>query len=543
MNRNLISNKESLKKSPNRKSPNRKSPKESPNRKSPNKKYPNRKSHNKKSHNKKSQMLDIKDNNLNILKFFNFDDKNSKWFEKINKLITNSFLNCLLFLNFYGINNIIQQENIKNKNFYLSEYNITDSLNILNLKGTFLQALNITINDINDYLEFKKILNINSFTLVQFLNIPEDTKYFIIGLSKNSELFIYDPYNDFYTNISLNFDDFTSLFDKYENINIFVKTTVYQEKFKEICDHFIFSQNLDGVIQKVHLKHGNNNIFLFGEVHKKKGHNDKIGISKMLEDLVNFNLEHCGDLLKIDFFLEMSHSTLEQIIDPNAAQINDVRSKFIDIIKNKNINNFFVHWTDPFSISKKNQQYNNSKLWLKKASKSIEEGLIRNDFDLLYKWVDDPDIIKDFNLRNDPTHIFKILNDNLIFIKELKKAESSNPLFTLRNMEMIFLKIYTITIEQAKEISDIDDDMKRLYVIFNMWRVVMDFYIITRIASKNLENVIFYGGCAHTERIKFILIKYFEFELVKEVIQEDTDFPFSTLQQIWLPIEKCRNKY
>ena len=514
MNRNLISNKESLKKSPNKKSPN-----------------------------KKSQMLDIKDNNLNILKFFNFNDKNSKWFEKINKLITNSFLNCLLFLNFYGINDIIHQENIKNKNFYLSEYNITDSLNILNLKGTFLQALNITINDINDFFEFKKILNINSFTLVQFLNIPEDTKYFIIGLSKNSELFIYDPYNDFYTNISLNFDDFTSLFDKYKNINIFVKNTVYQEKFKEICDHFIFSQDLDGVIQKVHLKHGNNNIFLIGEVHKKKGLNDKIGIALMLEHLVYSNLEHFGDLLKIDFFIEMFHSTLEQNIDPNAAQINDVRSKFINIIKNKNVNNFFVHWTDPFSISKRNQQYNNSKLWLKKASHSIEEGLLRNnDFDLIYKWVDDPDIIKYFNPRKDITHIFKLLNDNLIFIKELKKAENSNPQFTIKKMQEIFNNILIITINQANEISD-TDDLKKLYIIFNMWRTVMDFYIITRIASKNLENIIFYGGCAHTERIKFILTKYFDFELVREDIKEDTDIPFSDLKKIWLPIEECRNKY
>ena len=49
-------------------------------------------------------------------------------------------------------------------------------------------------------------------------------------------------------------------------------------------------------------------------------------------------------------------------------------------------------------------------------------------------------------------------------------------------------------------------------VIFTMDRTVMDFYTISRIIKSDMKNVLFYGGDNHVERIKHILIKYFDFQ-------------------------------
>ena len=51
-----------------------------------------------------------------------------------------------------------------------------------------------------------------------------------------------------------------------------------------------------------------------------------------------------------------------------------------------------------------------------------------------------------------------------------------------------------------------------------MSRTVMDFYTIARIIKSKNKNIIIYAGNDHTERIIYILNKYFVFEVKKQIL-------------------------
>lgn len=147
--------------------------KKSPDKKSHHKKSHHKKSPDKKSHRKKSRMINIQDLvDVKILKFFNFFDKRLEWLKKEYKGLTNSFFIFLLFLNPDKSIPFIQQEQRKNKNVLIEESSIEDSINILNGSKIFVLNQNITnFIDRDTFINFfKKNLDINSFTLIQFFN-------------------------------------------------------------------------------------------------------------------------------------------------------------------------------------------------------------------------------------------------------------------------------------------------------------------------------------------------------------------------------------
>ena len=545
------------KKSPDTKSHHKKSPDtKSHHKKSPDTKSHHKKSHHKKSHRKKSRMISIKElTNVNILKFFNFFDKRLEWLEKKDNIIkktTNSFFICLLFLKFMNIEELISNEYLKNKNVLLNEYSIENSLTILNNLDNFViqQTINNFI-DVDSFINFfKKNLDINSFTLVQFFNDNNGIKkYYIIGLNKDDNLFIYEPFENEYLNISLHYDEFVEIISMFIGLNIFLKSGLDKLNFVNLCNANIMSQDIDSVVQKVHLNYDDCNIFLIGEFHKKHEDMNRISINDMLKNIAGMNSINNGDMLKIDLLIEMFPSmVLEEVnTTPNQLfQINDVRNTFKSIIKNKQFNSFFAHWCDPFNVSKNDKNYDDFPAWLKKANLYINTAMSKGDYSItseIYTWIDDVFIKKFFDPFKNHKDLFKLLTGNKIFIKQLNKANKSNPeIFKLEKFQEILLDIFVVTTNQVNNSSNIDAKYKNYHIIFCMIRTLMDFYTITRIASKNLKNVIFYGGVNHSERIMYILIKYFKFNVINENI--DVTYPLLiNADNYWLPKVECRKFY
>ena len=99
-------------------------------------------------------------------------------------------------------------------------------------------------------------------------------------------------------------------------------------------------------------------------------------------------------------------------------------------------------------------------------------------------------------------------------MKEIYKASKVNPLFNIEKIKSIYLKIYDIT--KKLYIYKIDYN----YIIFIMDRSVMDFYTMARIIKSKMKNIIIYAGQNHTERIIFILNKYFGFNVKKQILGE-----------------------
>ena len=97
-------------------------------------------------------------------------------------------------------------------------------------------------------------------------------------------------------------------------------------------------------------------------------------------------------------------------------------------------------------------------------------------------------------------------------MKEIYKASKVNTLFNIEKIKSIYLKIYDIT--KKLYIDKIDYN----YIIFIMDRSVMDFYTMERIIKSKMKNIIIYAGQNHTERIIFILNKYFGFNVKKQIL-------------------------
>ena len=536
----------------NKKSPDKKSHhKKSHHKKSHRKKLLDKKLPDKKSHRKKFRMIDIKDLiDVKILKFFNFFDKRSEWLKNRNKIntITNSFFIFLFFLNPHKNLTFIKNEHLQNNHVIFSESSIEDSIKILNGPNNFV--LNQNINNFIDrdtFINFfKKNLDINSFTLIQFFNDDEKKKYYIIGLNEEDNLFMYDPFTNDYINISLHYFEFIEIIGnlhKFTNANIFLRTDEVISIFNHLCYSNIFGCNIDGVIQKVHLNNSDNcNIFLIGEMHKRHDNPHLQSINDILKTIADTNENDNGDILKIDLLIEMFPTNVDGDNSTNfndEFQINQVRETFKLIIKNKKINSFFAHWCDPFNISKEKKNYDDFPTWLKQANELILQSMSQNMTSNFFRWSNDPYIKKFFAPFERPDDIHKLLTENKIFMKELGKVQTQNDIYDIDYFKVIFSDIFNITKEQASSLqSSLTQENKNNLIIFNMWRTVMDMYTITRILCKNLKNVIFYGGANHSERIMYILIKYFNFK----VINENIELP-PHLEDCWLPTSELRRFY
>ena len=270
------------------------------------------------------------------------------------------------------------------------------------------------------------------------------------------------------------------------------------EKFIELCNTHIMVHNLEHVIQTTHLQKNDCNIFFIGEEHLKREYENAEMCEGILDTLKDLTKDTTNNKINIDFFIEISNKYVfdSEIYNftNSKTQMTDVINEFINCIKTKKCPFISVHWSDPTYISEKDKRYKKIPNWLK-----LYQLYSENDFD----WKDLTSITKYFNPYKNENTIIKLLIDNHIVMKEIDKASKVNPLFNIKKIKYIFLNMYKKIKKYYK------NDMK--LVIFTMDRTVMDFYTISRIIKSEMKNVLFYGGDNHVERIKHILIKYFDF--------------------------------
>jgi hypothetical protein len=248
--------------------------------------------------------------------------------------------------------------------------------------------------------------------------------------------------------------------------------------FTDLCNYHIMGQNLDEVIEKSWLQNGPSNIFLIGEHHQP--HTKCIGILDMFKLLVADVKRH--NMVDVDLLIEHTqYDTLPEVIEQHTAltsesyQINYVRDHFNTCIINRNCD-IRVHWTDP-SMS------NKIKEWLNLLSRE-EPGSIR--------WVN-TSIYDSFNSEAD---IPRLVTDNVILMKEIRKASRYVPQFTVEWVLRLFMEQYITYFNQ-------EFSWKKIVTI--QLRHVMDFYTVARILSFQMKNVIVYGGFVHMTYIKHLL--------------------------------------
>ena len=250
--------------------------------------------------------------------------------------------------------------------------------------------------------------------------------------------------------------------------------------FTDLCNYHIMEQNLDEVIEKSWLQNGPSNIFLIGEHHQP--HTKCIGLLDMFERLVA-DVKRLN-MVDVDLLIEHTqHDTLREVIEQHTAltseseQINYVRDYFNTCFLNRNCD-IRVHWTDP-SMSNKIYEWLN--LLAKEKLYSIE-------------WVKKPSIYDSFNSEAD---IPRLVTDNVILMKEIRKASRYVPQFTIEWVLGLFMEQY---IKYS-----INQEFSWKKIVTTQLRHVMDFYTVARILSFQMKNVIVYGGFVHMTYIKYLL--------------------------------------
>ena len=279
-------------------------------------------------------------------------------------------------------------------------------------------------------------------------------------------------------------------------------------KFIDLCEKIIMTDKLDHVITNTWLNNNDNcNIFLIGEEHLQHNNSKCIGILDMFRNLLEKNTNNEAN---IDLFIEILN---EHVVNNdkylsgyhnNNLQMNNIRNEFMNCIKSKKCPNIRVHWADPTMISKTHKRYEELPFWLQKLQEY-------NNYEKFKNWKTDEIILKDFNQYDNENDILKLLTENEIVMKEIRRASRINPNFEIEKIKSIFLKIYYIQKIRYKH-------LEQYIVIFLMYKTVMDFYTIARIIKLNLKNVIIYAGNNHTDNIIFILNKYFGFNIEKKII-------------------------
>ena len=288
------------------------------------------------------------------------------------------------------------------------------------------------------------------------------------------------------------------------------------KKFVDLCEKFIMTDKLDHVYASTWLKNGDYNIFLIGEEHDKHDNVNCVEILEMFRHLFKTN-NISENPIKIDFFIEIyneyvlnSHKYKLSDYNYDTYQINNIRTEFLNCIKNKNCPNLHVHWTDPSIISEKDKNYKKLPKWLKLLQEYSGKGFSIKDGNDFKEWKNNKKILKYFNPSINEDYILKLLTENIIVIKEFNKVFLLYPMFNIEKIKSIFLEIYFITKKMYKNNYD--------YTIFSMDRTVMDFYSVARILKSQMKNVIFYAGNNHIERIIFILNTYFGFYIKNKIL-------------------------
>ena len=289
--------------------------------------------------------------------------------------------------------------------------------------------------------------------------------------------------------------------------------------FIKLCNKYIMVDNLDNVLRTTHLQNGNCNIYLVGENHIKKGINNCTGIFDMFYKLQNAIKKIEKSTYKIHLMIEIEeeHSKKDYNYFDNNLQINNVRRKYVECIRNPtSCDPLVVHWTDPIiSIYNKNPYIdsntgNDTPLWLKLLN------TYQRNMNYFYLWKTNNEISKKHFDINKEDDIFGILIDNPLAMKEINDAKIINTFFKESNIKKIFFERY----ELIKLSENYTEDQK----LYSLFRTVMDLYTVAKIINSQskrkediMNNVIIYAGNNHTDFISYLLNKYLNFNLINQI--------------------------
>jgi hypothetical protein len=151
-----------------------------------------------------------------------------------------------------------------------------------------------------------------------------------------------------------------------------------------------------------------------------------------------------------------------------------------------------VHWADPTRTTQRLPE------WLEELSSIGLKG--KAD-----EWLTRPKIREVLESKSD---VRKLLTENAMVIKEIKKASKIHPRFTVEFAERLFMNHFEKEIQKYR--------LPWMYWVNVQLRYVMDFYTVARILKSNMKNVIFYAGNAHTTNVMDIL-SALDFKLIRTV--------------------------
>ena len=261
-----------------------------------------------------------------------------------------------------------------------------------------------------------------------------------------------------------------------------VKSIKKENPFITLCKKYIMDSNLDNVVKKVWLNKEDCNIFLIGENHKP--HERCTSILDMFKELFRENdknpvhIDVLVELLPINVYFYASNPNFSYTTEGN-LQMHRIRHLLAPCVQMKgSCSHIHVHWADPGQDIR-----DRLPKWLKELNKLPLLG---------YTWKENPDISHVLRNKED---VSKILTENVMTVKEIKKAEKIFPNFTIK-----------FAVDLIMGWIDYPEyDWEYIAVWISRW--VMDFYTAARIIKSKFKNVIFYAGNVHTEHVIEILTK------------------------------------
>jgi hypothetical protein len=249
------------------------------------------------------------------------------------------------------------------------------------------------------------------------------------------------------------------------------------QEFIRMCRKHLMVRELDSVQRAVWMRKGDCNVFLIGEHHAK--HTKCHSIYDMFEALIAEN-RGLTPPVKFDLLLERYVGELGVNVrkyvpyqNHEIVQLTVVRDRFYECIEDKNCD-VRVHWTDSTNFKERLPK------WLYDLSK------YKDMFD--NEWEKADDIVTELQEKE---HIAKLLTENTVVMKEIKKASLVDPAFTLEFALKMFERFTTRAIDQFET----SRTWKQLvgYLIRN----VIDLYAIARLVKSKMKHVIVYAGDLH----------------------------------------------
>jgi hypothetical protein len=311
-----------------------------------------------------------------------------------------------------------------------------------------------------------------------------------------------------------------------------------RRQFILLCRKHIMVQTLDSVFVTAQLSNKNSTIFLIGEHHAP--HTKCVAILDMFKKLIKENSAHTNPV-PIDLMIEVLQSNVDSIrterensqsydsdyenemkflnerVQGFRVHLEEIREYFANCIADRNCK-VRVHWTDPNEnlVKDDTDRYGaeNYPRKDKKPRKYIPDWLVQLGYTGHTRYT--PYILQHFDERHD---IPKLILENPIIMKEIKKASKVNPAFNL-DFALHHLNNFIENQYEGRE------------KIFWLTRSLMEIYSAARIVKSNMKHVIYYAGAQHIMYLIAILTSL-DYKLVDYNEKKGECTPPPSKHKIW----------